>query len=251
MTNQVNVMEAIWASSEKADDGCLYYPIEFIDFLWDHGFVDTQKYAKEDWRRAFDPFKQADGSYKISHDEFLTLDKYRYHGEIRIPFDAMRINEGKYTDEGFGELVSDSIGPSCGLNPEPFKQFIKDLTEEYRQADGLILIKADAKLKIKKLLEDYPSPLRRLELLFDQLLKKEGIEAELETTEKRIARTATPDQQAAIQQSAFLMGDATYSEAQAKKLKGIAKAKVPEAIDTGSGGEPLKKVKRSKKGLRG
>lgn len=251
MTETVNVMEAIWASSEKAEDGCLHYPIEFIDFLWEHGFVDTQKYSKEDWRQAFAPFRQADGSYKISRDEFLTLDKYRYRGDIHIPFDAMRINEGKYTDEGLGELVRDSIEPSCGLAPDPFKKFIDDLKEEYRQADDLILIKADAKLKIKKLLEDYPSPLRRLEFLFDHLLKKEGIEEELDTTEKKIARTATPDQQAAVQQSTFLTGDATYSEAQAKRLKGIAKAKAPVEADTGRGGEPLKKVKRSKKGLRG
>lgn len=249
MSETINVMEAIWQSSEKAEDGCLYYPIEFIDFLWDHGFVDGQQYPKETWRRAFEPFKQADGNYKISHDEFLTLDKYRYLGEIHIPFDAMRINEGKYTDEGFGELVRDSIGPSCSLAAEPFKKFIEDLKEEYRQADSLILIKPDAKLKIKKLLEDYPSPLHRLELLFDQLLKKTGIEEELATTEKKIARVATPSEQASVQQSTFLSGEATFSELQAKKLKQIAKAKLPEAGPTE--GEPLKKVKRSKKGLRG
>lgn len=249
MVENVNVMEAIWQSSEKAEDGCLYYPLEFIDFLWDHGFVDSQQYAKETWRLAFESFKQADGSYKISHDEFLTLDKYRYRGDIHIPFDAMRINEGKYTDEGFDQLVRDSILPSCGLAPEPFKQFLEELKQEFRQADSLILIKADAKLKIKKLLEDYPSPLRRLELLFDQLLKKQGIEAELATTEKKIARVATPSEQAAVQQSTFLTGEASFSEIQAKRLKEIAKSKLPEAGPTE--GEPLKKVKRSKKGLRG
>lgn len=251
MSEPINVMEAIWASSEKGEDGSLHYPIELIDFLWDHGFVDTQQFSKETWRAAFEIFKQADETYKISHDAFVSLEKYRYTGAIRNPFDAMRINEGKYTDEGLDQLTRDSIVPSCGLPAADLQKCIDDLKKGFRQPDGLILIKADAKLKIRKLLEESPSPLRRLEFLFDSYLKKEGVEAELAQTEQQVRRVATPDQQSAVQQSAFLTGEASFSEIQAKRLKEIAKAKPLTETAGASQGEPLKKVKRSKKGLRG
>lgn len=248
---QINVMEAIWQTSEKGEDGALHYPIEFIDFLWDHGFADTAAFPKEEWRSAFEPFKQSDGHYKISHDEFLTLEKYRYDGEIHIPFDAMRINEGKYTDEGFDQLSRDSIVPSCGLQAADLKKWIDDLKKEFRQPDDLILIKANAKLKIKKLLEETPSPLRRLELLFDQLLSQKGIEKEVEAGAQKFALVATPEQQAALQQSTFSAGAVSFAEIQSKKLKAVTKTTGSKTEEAPPGGEPLKKVKRSKKGLRG
>lgn len=244
-------MEAIWQTSEKAEDGSLHYPLEFIDFLWDHGFVDTLAYPRENWRAAFETFKQLDGHFKIGHEEFLTLEKYRYKGEIKIPFDCLRINEGKYTDEGLDQLVRDSIEPSSSLAPAEMKKFIDDLKKEFRQADDLILIKKDAKLKIKKLLEDYPSPLRRLEFLFDKLLEQKGIEKVVEEGIKKMSPTATPEQQATLQQSTFSMGASSFAEDQAKRLKGIAKATAPKMESAEPGGAPLKKVKRSKKGIRG
>ena len=109
MAGNINVMEFIWKTIDKAHDGCVYYTLEFIDFLWDHGFVDTQKFSRQVWRSAFEPYKQANGSFKLNQAEFFTLDKYRYTGEIYCPFDAMQINEGKYTDEGFEQLSQDSI----------------------------------------------------------------------------------------------------------------------------------------------
>lgn len=251
MTETINVMEAIWQGSDKASDGCLHYPIEFIDFLWDMGFIDAGKYSKEAWRATFEPFKQSDSSYKLTHEEFLSLDKYRYQGEIRIPFDAFRINEGKYTDEGLDQLVKDSIRPSCGLEEQAFRKFIDELKGEFRQADDLILIKMPAKQKIKKLLEEYPSPLRRLELLFDNLLKQEGIQKEVEALEQKVTPVATPQQAAQVQASAFTMGVNTVAEMQAKRLKEISKAKPPKDLPEDTGGDPIKKVKRSPKGVRG
>ena len=68
--------------------------------LWDYGFVDTEKYSKESWIDLFDTYKQPDDTYRFTQEEFATLEKYRYQGPIKIPFDPTLINEGKYTDEG-------------------------------------------------------------------------------------------------------------------------------------------------------
>lgn len=251
MATPENVMEFIWVSVDKGPDGSVHYPKEFIDFLWDYGFVDTKKHSKEIWRAAFEPFQQPDGHFKINHDEFLTLGKYRYEGEVKIPFDPMRINEGKYTDEGLGQLINESIAPSCGLDAQNLNRFFEGLKKEFRQSDDLILIKADAKQKIKKMLDENPSPLRRLELMFDGLLKKQGFKEETKETMQKVAATATPEQLAALQTSTFTAGPTSLAEEQAVKLKQMAKAKVPQAPSPDDAGEALKKIKRSKKGLRG
>lgn len=247
---EFNVMEAIWLASPKAQDGNLHYPEAFIDFLWDNGFVDTAKYPKETWKAAFEAFKQKEGNYKITHDEFLTLDKYRYRGELHVPFDALRINEGKYTDEGFLKLVSESVAPSCSLPPDLLQKYVEELKNEFRQEDDLLLIKAPAKQKIKKLLEENPSPLRKLEILFDDMLKAKAARKEIEELQRQAAPTATPEQMAALQQSTFTSGASSYAEEQAQRLKDVAKAK-PASETSPAEGEPLKKIRRSKKGLRG
>ncbi|MDO8527243.1 MAG: hypothetical protein Q7T03_06115 [Deltaproteobacteria bacterium] len=246
----IHVMEFIWQSVDKGEDGSVHYPQAFVDLLWDNGFVDTKKFPKETWRQAFAPFKQSDDHFKLTRDEFLSLDKFRYSGDIHIPFDAMRINEGKYTDEGFGQLLNDSIIPSCALDTPTLNKFVEDLKKEFRQPDDLILIKTAAKQKIKKLLEENPSPLRRLELMFDEMLKKKGIAKEVEENTQKISTTATPDQIAALQASTFNLGPASLSESQSARLKQMTQAKTAEAPPQESG-EPLKKIKRSKKGMRG
>lgn len=251
MTHQnINVMEAIWALAEKEEDGSLHYAPEFIDYLWENSFVDTKKFPLETWRAAFEAFKQEDGTYRLSKEEFFSLDPYRYQGPVKIPFDAVKINEGKYTDEGFQKLVDLSIEPSCGLSSNDFKQFIEDLKKEFRQEDDLILIRTPAKQKIKKLLEDHPSPLRRLELSFDALLASTETEKKAEELRQKTGMVASEKQLAVMQQSTFLEGVGGPIEAQSKRLKKIAQIKAKEELRA-EGTESLKNIKRSKKGLRG
>jgi len=250
MAENINIMEAIYQMADKEEDGSLHYVPEFIDFLWENSFADTKQFSLETWRQAFDPFKQQDGTYRLNREEFLSLDKYRYTGEVKIPFDATRINEGKYTDEGFQKLVDLSIEPSCSLPPNELKTFLDNLKNEFRQADDLVLIRADAKQRIKKLLEEHPSPLRRLELSFDELIGSQETDKKAEELRQKTSTVATKEQLAAMQQSQFIEGAASAAEAQSKRLKQVAKAKEKEAFPAGEGA-PLKTIKRSKKGLRG
>ena len=246
-----NSIEFIWNSLEKTEDGqkVRYYP-EDAAFLWDYGFVDTGQFSKHDWLKALTPFQQPDGTFVLNHDEFLTLDRYRYQGPVKITFDPMKINEGRYTDEGFQELVDHSIAPSCGLPAMEFKTKIDDLKKEFRQGDGLILLKQPAKLKIRAWLEEFPSPTRRRELMFDDFLKDTGYFQKAEAESQKASLVASPEQQAAIQASTFSQVPTTRTEAQAKAFKAMAKSK-PKPQAKGPATTELKKVKRSRKGLRG
>ena len=255
--SSINVMEAIWESSEKDEAGSLYYTPPFIDFLWEAGFIDTKEFTPQEWREACKPFFHPDDDlYRFSKEEFLSLDTFRYKGEIKIPFDALRINEGKYTDEGLDNLVLISITPSCGLSDKELVKFIDRLKTKHRQKDGLILIKSEAKQAIQALLKENPSPLRRLEIIFDEYLKALGeAAAEQLAREKgtKLSRVATPEQQTEVQKSVFLQGAASQAEVKAEQLKNLTKAreKSPEPNKPDKGGKPLKEAMRSKKGLRG
>jgi hypothetical protein len=249
-----DVMENIWEQLEKTSDGkhIRYTSIE-VEQLWRMGFVDAEKYDLPAWKRLFEPYRQDDGSYILNRDEFFALEQYRYVGEIHVPFDAMRINEGKYTDEGLDELVAVSIKPSCGLAADKFDEFFQKIKKDYRQPDNLILIKSPAKQRIKALLDTFPSPLRNLEFILDDMIEKHGDDIEQFLDNIDAGAVA---QEAARQVSRFSSTPTSKVEAKAlqfEKLKGTKKGKEnpSDPIDDDKDKVILKKIKRSRKGFRG
>lgn len=246
----LDVMDYLWEKMEKTPEGAIKYTPEDVDMLWEMGFVDTQKYPLDMWRSVFDPFRQADGTYLMEKDAFLSLETYRYKGEIHVPFDAMKINEGLYTDEGLQDLIDASIAPSCSYTPEKLREFFHELKELFRTPDSLIKIVRDAKIKIRDLISNNPSPLRNLELLFDMMVS-EGKGKELEEqvvgseTERVTAR-------AALEASHFTAIPTSRSEAASRELTEIVKArKKSPAVKAEGEDVALKKIRRSRKGMRG
>ena len=240
------VMEFLWDTLEKTPDGkFIRYNQSDIEQLWWMGFVDAEHFGLDVWFKVFEPYKQPDGTYHLAKEEFLALDHYRYKGEVRIPFDAMMINEGKYTDEGLDDLIGASIAPSCSLTREELREFVENIRKEFRQNDGLILIRKSAKEKIKNLIYEHPSPLRNLELLLDNMIEQQTIA--LEQSETDAATT-----QAAIQASQFSQAPTTRVEAKAAAYKDLEKTKKTKEVEIKDKPKvELKKIKRSRKGMRG
>jgi len=246
-----DVMEHLWGSLEKTPDGKhIRYLDGDIEQLWTMGFVDTARVDLVKWKALFEPMKQADGTYLLNHSEFIALDDYRYKGEIRIPFDAMLINEGKYTDEGLDELVDASIAPSCFLAGDKLREFMDGLKADFREPDGLILIKKPAKQRIKEMLDKHPSPLRNLELLLNHMLEVKGEELHGAFERGEIDAVTA---QAAMQASSFSSTPATRTEAKAQGLKALQKARKKDKPAEVEGKEKteLRKIRRSRKGMRG
>ncbi len=247
-----DVMAYLWGTIDKTEDGeHVRYTVADVEQLWHMGFVDTARITMSEWKRLFEPHRQPDGSFLLGHDDFLALDAYRYKGEIRIPFDPMKINEGKYTDEGLDELIEASVVPSCSLAREQLQEFFTEFKGEFRDgSDGLIVIRAPAKQRIRALLDAHPSPLRNLELLLDRMLgaHEEEFEEQLDRSEVDAATA-----EAARQVSRFSAKPTSSVEAKADKLKQVTKArkKKPQQQDDGKSKKELKKIKRSRKGMRG
>jgi hypothetical protein len=248
-----DMMEHLWEQLDKTKDGKhIRYTKVDVDQLWHMGFADTERVGLEQWRNIFEPYRQKDGTFILNRDEFLALDEYRYKGEIHVPFDAMLINEGRYTDEGLDELVEASIAPSCDLQRDKLNEFFSKLRKDFRQPDGLILIRKEAKQRIKAVLEAHPSPLRNLEVLLDKMIEKHGDEIE-DALDKYDTQIATME--AARQISHFSSAPTTKVEAKAKAYESVTKVKQRKSSRSGDeGGEPkveLKKIRRSRKGFRG
>lgn len=246
-----NLMENLWESLDKTPDGeHIRYTPQDVEQLWWLGFVDTEKYDMSLWKRVFEPYRNPDGSFVLSKDQFLALDQYRYIGEVHVPFDSMQINEGKYTDEGLEELVEASIRPSCSLPREKVYEYFEKLKQEFRQPDGLILIRKPAKHRIKALLDNYPSPIRNMEILIDEMIQSKG-----EQFDQMIdrAEAGAASVEAAKQASRFSTKPRSRVESKAKQLEKLQKVKkrIETAADDGSPKVELKRIRRSRKGFRG
>ncbi|MFH1874947.1 MAG: hypothetical protein ABH859_07175 [Pseudomonadota bacterium] len=234
---------------QKTPDGKnVRYNHADIEMLWYMGFVDTEQYPLATWKDVFEPFRQKDGTFLIGKKSFLELDKYRYKGEIHIPFDAMLINEGLYTDEGLNELIEASIEPSVMIAQADFEAFWEQLKKDFRNPKGLIKIGPDAKIRIRSLIEKHPSPLRNLEISFDQMLRS-GQGADLEQKFEG-AKDSMATAQAAMEASTFVQGAAHRTQASAQALKNLQKAKEKQSVDDKDSLE-LKRIRRSRKGMRG
>lgn len=249
--DQFDVMEHLWKTLEKTEDGehIRYYPID-LQQLWWMGFIDTKRISLDDWFGLLEPYRQEDGTYLLGKHDFLALDEYRYKGEIRIPFDPMLINEGRYTDEGLDELIEASIVPSCDLPRDKVHEFFAAIKKDYRQQDGLILIQRPAKERVKTLLEEHPSPLRHLEILLDLMLTAEGKEMAEKIDQAEIDKATA---QAAVQMSHFSSAPLTKTEEKARALEALQKVRRrAEAAEAGGAGKvELKRIRRSRKGMRG
>ena len=250
LLDQFDVMEHLWSTLEKTEDGKHIEYIEVdITHLWWMGFVDTENVSMDQWMEVFEPYRQADGTYLLDKDNFIALDRYRYKGEVHVPFDAMKINEGKYTDEGLDDLINASIAPSCGLPREKLNEFFATLKRDFRQPDKLILIKFDAKQRIKTLIDSNASPLRNLELILDNMIAQRGAEMDGEIDRAELDAAAM---QAAKQASSFSESPTTKSEAKAKGLEALTKARKQAVGEIeGKPKTEVKKIRRSRKGMRG
>lgn len=243
-----NIMEIIWDNMPKSPDPeHVTFTEEDIEEIWLNGFVNDETYSLKDWAKAFEPHKTPEGDYLLKKEDFLEKDKYRFTGEIKIPFEPLLINEGKYTDEGLNELIDMSIAPSCSKSPKEIQEFFEAFKEAYREKDDLIRMDMQGKREITHLIYENPSPARRRELIFDAIFAQQMAKI---AAGKWQTVTATPEQVSQIQVSTFTTIPSQAQKA-SKELESIEKAKKPKATGSMDEGVEIKKVRRSRKGQRG
>ncbi|MFO1463669.1 MAG: hypothetical protein U1F66_07800 [bacterium] len=202
-------MDFIWSqvNPKEVRDGKEYitYVKGDLPFLYYSGLVDTKRWSREDWDKAFEDCLGADGRYWVSYEKMIWLGRFRYCKVVGDPFDPLKMRTGKYTPERLWKIFENSIIPSCAL-PETFfkrvfdilvyqKKHIKDGVSKQLEAlkeagkgkeiedqiknakepkwvteDGqeYLVIEREDLVRLKEVLDTYPSPRRKMELMVEE-----------------------------------------------------------------------------------
>lgn len=224
-------MEHIWNAVKPKDvkDGVEYitYVKTDIPFLYYSGLVDTQRWSREQWEKAFEDCLGEDGKYWVSHEKMISLGRFRYCKVVSEPFDPLKMRTGKYSAERLWQVFEKSVIPSCSLPESFFKRVYdilifqkKSLTEgfkkeydalkkkkaEIKEEDGdhkfhepkflkedgkeYVFLDRDDLARLKEFLDTYPSPRRKLEIMVQ--------ETRMERL-KKMADVATSPQQSSFE----------------------------------------------------
>lgn len=164
MADQIqDPMEYIWEKVPKTKEGLIHYLPGDIPYLYKNGFVDATKYTYPQWKAAFDDVRQADGSYLVSQNKFMSLRRFRYVGPCYKPFDPQKVREGEWTDADLKKLYDLSIKPSSAIQEEVYWNSVKALKDMGLKKNGNLIIDKTVKTQLAYLIERFPSPRRRLE----------------------------------------------------------------------------------------
>ncbi len=157
-------MEYIWDKLPKMPDGRVLYFVTDPPYLYENGFVDTTSFTLPEWEAAFQPFKQKDGNYILSKDDFFSLRRYRDNNVAKTPFDANTLREGPWPDSELDTLYELTIKPSSSLSHSIYWTAINALKRQgHVDANQQLNIDDKVKKQIAYLIERFPSPRRRLE----------------------------------------------------------------------------------------
>lgn len=174
-------MESLWDQMRR---GRVKMPADSVVFEGDHdliylynvGFVDTDKYSQQTWLNAFRESRKANGAYHLTKKQWLDKTKYRYNELVVPPFNPLRLREGEWTVEDLKKLAKQKIIPETIIT---YEQYLKGLEEAKQKGlikDGIMVVTREWKLKLLELLNQHPSPKRRRALMVEQLRRKEELE---------------------------------------------------------------------------
>lgn len=176
MANPKKSMEYIWERIPKQKDGkTIRYLKADLDYLYFHGFVNTFDHTLQKWKKAFEPFKRKDESYVLTKEQFVALAPFRYTGRSEEVFDPFTIQLGPWPDDKLKILYDRTIAVASDVNEKAFWAFVDSFKKAGRvDKKGQLVMDEVVQTGIYTLLEEYPSPRRRLEKEVQRIREKRG-----------------------------------------------------------------------------
>lgn len=158
-------MEYIWDRIPKNKGGkTIRYLAGDIPYLYENGFVDAAKFTYKQWKQSFEAFKQEDGSYILTKEDFFTLRLFRYNGPSHDVFNAEKLREGPWPDDELEFLYNKSIQPSSRVAHDIYWNSINALKRQgFVNENNELIVNDKVKKQLTYLVEKFPSPRRRLE----------------------------------------------------------------------------------------
>lgn len=208
--------EIFQKTSKPGKDGkrYIFFKTEVdVTFLYFSGFVDAKKYSCDDWIKAFKSSQLSDGSYAISEQRWLEKKKFHYNGPVDLPWDPMTIKDGEYPEKEIRKLLAEKVIPCTVFNESMVQVYMNNLKAQGRLVNGKGFINKAAKEYILQIINQYPSPLRVLQISVNGL--------------RRARRGFTQAAQDQIQKSGFASG-MTAQQIYANRLADLSKKQTPK-----------------------
>lgn len=154
-------LQSIWDKlSKPAKDGKKW--LTFRDrndlvYLYSTGFVDEKQYTLQDWIKAFDDSRQADGSYLIAEGSWMDKVKFHYAGPIGVPFDPLDLRDGDWTEADMEKVIVEKILPSIYFTEAEFRKIFDEVKPTFF-LNGVYKLNSAVKKDLKELIDLIPSP---------------------------------------------------------------------------------------------
>lgn len=234
-------MEELWLSTSKpAQDGkrtITLKGVQDLGFLYISGFVDVQKNSFQDWVNSFADSRQKDGSYLLSHDQWMAKKKFRYTGPVGEPFDPMSLEEKEYTEQEFITFIEQKIIPNTIFDKSAIPRVIAEFKVSKKIQNGKIFLDKNIKKLILQTVNDHPSPLRILQVMVEAFRKKEGMGAatsqlDAQKSQFSAGKTAQEIARARLAEMAGVMAkeEASLANVPTISIKDLGRKKTPGRI---------------------
>lgn len=162
-------MQKIWEeTSKEAHDGQRYIILKdktAVAFFYVTGFVDDAKYSFTDWLGSFQASLQKDGSYRLTHDQWLQKKPFRYDGPIGTLFDPEQIEERDYSEKELVALLKEKIIPNTTLGENHIPKMLEELRSKKQLVNGKMKVTKKIKENVLKMIDEHPSPARMRQLV--------------------------------------------------------------------------------------
>lgn len=229
-------MEEIWNTVAKTGkDGKRCISLKGtgdLAFLYLSGFVDVKKHDFKSWINAFTASKLPDGSYAVSHDQWVEKRPFRYDGPIGTPFDPNAIQEKEYSEQDFIKLMTEKVLPNTQFDPSNIPQMLTYLKQQRKLTNGKVTLDKGVKTEVMNLIATYPHPMAVLQKMVQALKEGKG--------------TVVTMAQEQAQKSRFVAGMSAPQTAQ-QRLNEISKAMQKEAAPIPESQVPAIDLKALKK----
>ncbi|MBI3540969.1 MAG: hypothetical protein HY073_02370 [Deltaproteobacteria bacterium] len=233
-------MEEIWKSAAKAGkDGKSYIFLKGsndLGYLYATGFVDVRQHSFKDWVNSFNSSRLKDGSYAVSHEQWLEKKKFHFEGFVAEPFDPMQLEDRELTESEAISFLRETVLPHTVFDEKAIPQLLTNLKNYKKLVNGKVKLDKKLKQEVVLLLHAFPSPMRTLEVMVQNMrMAQEGR-----------AQTSFKSGQDRSQKSQFAAG-LTAQEITRKRLSEIAKEARPTEGTVEGTGKPSISLKELKK----
>lgn len=150
------------------DEGVKIATEETVETLYRFGLADTRRVGLPQWKAAFARFPKDGEGFRVTSKDLNTLSPLFFKGNIKKPFDPKRLKDGPRPSTWLDEIYQKVLRFETKLSHEEWKKIVaQEINPRFVKGTQLSYTE-ELRAVLLSLLEQYASPLRRLELWVEE-----------------------------------------------------------------------------------